>query len=93
MASKYNKKLLLIISLTIICLFIILYKNVSEGYRMNKIINTAFIIPTYPRHYFDLYKFIETIYDIIDIYIVFTNIEEYYMFREKDKIKRFTINS
>ena len=59
---------------------------------MNKIINTAFIIPTYPRHYFDLYKFIEPIYDIIDIYIVFTNIEEYYMFREKDKIKAIIID-
>lgn len=58
---------------------------------MNRINNIAFIIPVAPKHYSYLYTFIESIYNIIDIHIVFSNIEEYNIFEEKDKIKPIII--
>jgi hypothetical protein len=58
---------------------------------MNKITQIALIIPVHPRHYNILYNFIENIYNIIDIYCIFYDIGDYYMFKEKNKIKHIIL--
>jgi hypothetical protein len=60
--------------------------------KSKQINNVAFIIPSVPRHYSYVYAFIKSIYNIIDIHIVFSNTEDYDVFEEKDKIKPIIIN-
>jgi hypothetical protein len=61
-------------------------KNDSD-HIIQKINNVAFIIPSAPHHFHYVYSFIEPIYKNIDIHIVFSNMEDYDAFKEKDKIK------
>jgi hypothetical protein len=61
-------------------------RNAPES-SINRIHNVTFIIPSIPEHYHYVYEFIEPIYKTIDIHIVFSGIEHYDIFREKDKIK------
>ena len=46
----------------------------------------AFIIPIHPKHYDYIYNFIDTIKIYIDIYLVFSNENDYIIFNKKDKI-------
>jgi hypothetical protein len=54
----------------------------------------AFIIPIHPKHYNYIYHFIDIIHNNkvnIDIYLVFSNENEYNIFRKKDEIKKIII--
>jgi len=54
----------------------------------------AFIIPIYPKHYYYIYNLIDLIFQnniIIDIYLVFSNENDYNVFDKKDKIKKIII--
>ena len=51
----------------------------------------AFIIPIHPKHYDYIYNFIDTIKIYIDIYLVFSNENDYIIFNKKDKIKKIII--
>ena len=56
--------------------------------------NVAFIIPIHPPHYHFIYPLIDKIYQtsfIIDIYLVFSNEQDYNLFIYKDKIKHIII--
>lgn len=49
--------------------------------------SVAFVIPVCPKHYSYMYDFIEK-NKIVDIYLIFTNEEEYQLFEKKDQIKK-----
>ena len=47
----------------------------------------AFIIPIYPKHYDYFYTILPKLYNIVDVYLVFSNTADYDAFSEKSKIK------
>jgi len=55
-------------------------------YKETEINNIAFIIPTYPPHYHYLYNILPKIKNIINIYLVFSNNEDYISFTMKEYI-------
>jgi len=68
------------------------YKKQKGG--NNSITDTAFIIPIYPAHYQNIYNFIDKLNTgsiKVDIYLVFSNNNEYEEFIYKDSIKPIII--
>ena len=68
------------------------YKKQKGG--NNSITDTAFIIPIYPAHYQNIYNFIDKLNTgsiKVDIYLVFSNNNEYEEFNYKDSIKPIII--
>lgn len=53
--------------------------------------STAFIITIFPPHYHYMYKFIDQLQNVIDLYLVFSNNSDYESFLLKDKIKPIII--
>jgi hypothetical protein len=51
----------------------------------------AFIIPIHPPHYNFIYNFIDKNNTNIDIYLIFSNEDDYNIFTKKDKIKKIII--
>jgi hypothetical protein len=58
----------------------------APTYKDTEINNIAFIIPTYPPHYHYLYNILPKLVNIINIYLVFSNNEDYKSFIMKDLI-------
>jgi hypothetical protein len=54
--------------------------------------NVAFIIPAHPPYYHYVYKLVNTIKEIIDIYIIFSNNNDYAQFIMKDQIKAIMLD-
>jgi len=60
-------------------------------YKETNINNIAFIIPTYPPHYHYLYNILPKLKNIINIYLVFSNDEDYMSFTMKEYINPIII--
>ena len=62
---------------------------------MEDIDNVAFIIPTYPPHYHYIYNLIDKLKSNnlhIDIFLIFSNQEDYNIFLKKDEIHHIIVN-
>jgi len=72
--------------------YLLLKKNqLTYKYNYNICMKVAFIIPIHPKHYNYIYKLIDLINTVninINIYLVFSNEDDFNIFNKKDKIKK-----
>jgi hypothetical protein len=100
--SKKNLKLFLYFAVAVIILGLLMCINYREGYidlyenNSNIIKKVAFLIPSHPPHYHYIYNLVNNLtkYDIkVDIYLVFSNMEDYNKFTMKNEIKPIICDS
>ena len=94
MIKLFDKLIIILIIILLLLLLFSLQENFIQTYENidnqknedEKIDNVALLIPLHPKHYDFIYNLLDKIKNKMDLYIVFSNNDDYSQFNKKDMI-------